>query len=291
MPIKIHLVDATYELFRNYYGAPKRFSPRGREIGATVGVVRSLLSLLRRDGATHVACAFDRVIRSFRNDLFEGYKSGEDVDPLLKQQFTLAEKAVSAIGLVVWPAVELEADDWMASGAERWKGDPAVGQVILCSPDKDLAQCVSGNRVVCLDRRRRMILNERGVEEKFGVPPAAIPDFLALVGDAADGIPGIPGWGKKSAATVLSRYGSLEDIPLSARAWDVSVRRAETLADNLRVRLEDAQLYKQLAILRTDARIEESLADLAWKGVRNADLRALSDQLGPQEIDRILSSQ
>ncbi len=211
--MKIHLVDGTYELFRHHFGAPPRKAPDGREVGATVGLLRSMVALLATPGVTHLGVAFDHVIPSFRNDLYPGYKTGEGVDPALLAQFPLAEEAISALGVVVWPMVEFEADDALGTAARRFEKLSPVEQIVICSPDKDLAQLVSGNRVVCWDRRREIVLDEAGVLAKYGVPPESIPDWLALVGDAADGYPGIPGWGAKSAAVVLSSYGHLESIP------------------------------------------------------------------------------
>ncbi|MFI5369425.1 MAG: 5'-3' exonuclease H3TH domain-containing protein, partial [Spirochaetia bacterium] len=211
--MKVHLVDGTYELFRSHFGAPPRKAPDGQEVGATAGLLRSLLMLVTTPGVTHVACAFDHVIESFRNQLYPGYKTGEGVDPALLAQFDLAERAVAALGIVVWPMVEFEADDALAAGASRFKSQPGVEQVVICSPDKDLAQLVSGDKVVCWDRRRDIVLDEQGVVDKFGVRPSSIPDYLALVGDSADGYPGIPLWGGKSASAVLSRFDHLESIP------------------------------------------------------------------------------
>src|SRR3989337_2539136 len=210
--MKIHLVDGTYELFRNHFGAPPKKAPDGREVGATLGLLRSLYALLSAPGITHIAVAFDHVIESFRNDLFPGYKTGEGVDPNLLAQFSLAEEAVSALGLVVWPMVDFEADDALASAAILFNDEFAVDQVVICSPDKDLAQLVSGRRVVCWDRRRDIVYDEAAVIEKYGVPPVSIPDWLALVGDSADGYPGVPSWGAKSAAAVLYKFGHLEAI-------------------------------------------------------------------------------
>ncbi|HSR66989.1 MAG TPA: 5'-3' exonuclease H3TH domain-containing protein [Acidobacteriota bacterium] len=277
--MQVHLVDATYELFRHYYGAPKRSDPQGREVGATVGLIRSLAKMLREEGATHVGCAFDHVIESFRNQLFEGYKTGEGIDPDLRSQFELAEQACRALGLVVWPGVELEADDLMASAARRYVQEEAVDRILLCSTDKDLAQCVEGTRIVCLDRRRGLLIDEEGVRDKFGVGPESIPDYLALVGDSADGIPGIPRWGAKSAAAVLSRYLHLEDIPERAEDWEVTVRGASSLAENLAERRPQALLYKRLATLRYDAPIQESLHDLEWRGARRKPLESLCRDL------------
>ena len=276
-------MDGTYELFRTYFGAPPALSPAQTEVGATRGLLRTLLSLLREDGVTHVAAAFDHVIESFRNRLFDGYKMGDGVPEDLMIQFPLAERAAHALGLVVWPMVEFEADDALATGAARWAADPAVEQVVICSPDKDLAQCVRGSRVVCLDRRQRRVLDHAGTIEKFGVPPASIPDWLALVGDDADGIPGVPRWGAKSASLVLARYGRIEAIPDDALQWEVEVRGAAALAASLRDRRSDAALYRTLATLRTDVPIGESLADLEWRGARRDELPALLREIGDDD--------
>jgi len=284
----VHLVDGTYELFRSYFGAPPARSPAGTEVGATRGILRSLLSLLREDGVTHVAVAFDHVIESFRNRLFDGYKTGEGVPEDLMSQFPLAERATHALGVVVWSMVEFEADDALATGAARWGADDSVEQVVICTPDKDLTQCVRGSRVVCLDRRQRRVLDHAGTVEKFGVPPASIPDWLALVGDDADGIPGVPRWGAKSAAVVLARYGRIEAIPDDASRWEVEVRGAAALAASLRDRRPEAALYRTLATLRTDVPLEESLADLEWRGARRDEFPALLAELGDDEgLDRV----
>ena len=232
--MRVHLVDGTYELFRAYFGAPSAQAPDGREVGATRGLLRSLGALVRHEGATHVGVAFDHVIESFRNDLYGGYKTGAGIEPALLAQFELAERAAGALGFVVWSMVEFEADDALAAAAARYAGEPAVEQVVIASPDKDLAQCVRGNRVVCADRLRKKTLDEAGVVEKFGVPPASIPDWLALVGDSADGYPGLPRWGAKSAAAVLARWLHIDRIPDQARDWGVAVRGAEALAASLR---------------------------------------------------------
>jgi len=264
--MKVHLVDGTYELFRSFYGPPPKKAPDGREVGATIGLLRSLLSLLSAPEVTHLGCAFDHVVESFRNDLFSGYKSGEGIDPDLFAQFPVAEEAVSALGIVVWPMVEFEADDALATAALRFQQDPMVDQVVICSPDKDLAQLVSQDRVVCWDRRRDIVYDEAAVMEKYGVAPASIPDWLALVGDAADGIPGIAAWGPKSSATVLSRYRHLEAIPANVEEWEVSVRGARRLLENLEAHREQAFLYRRLTTLRSDVPLTESLDDLKWKG-------------------------
>ena len=282
--MRIHLVDGTYELFRAYFGAPKATAPDGAEVGATRGILRSLLALLREPDVTHVACAFDHVIESFRNDLFAGYKTSAGVPEDLLAQFSLAERAVHALGIVVWPMVELEADDAMATAAVRWSDAPGVEQVLLCTPDKDMAQLVRGTRVVLLDRMRRRVVDEAAVVEKFGVPPASIPDWLALVGDAADGYPGIPRWGAKSAAAVLGVYGTLEAIPDRESEWRVAVRGAPALAASLREHREEAYLYRRLATLRTDAPLAEELDDLRWRGARKDELLALCRGIGDDEL-------
>jgi 5'-3' exonuclease len=282
--VKLHLVDGTYELFRCYFGAPPATSPDGREVGATRGLLRTLLSLLREDGVTHVACAFDHVIESFRNELYPGYKTSEGVPADLLAQFPLAERAVQALGVVVWPMVELEADDALATAAARWADAPGVEQVLLCTPDKDLAQCVRGTRVVAFDRRQRRLLDEPGVTGKFGVPPSSIPDWLALVGDSADGFPGIPRWGAKSAAALLARYRRIADIPDSEADWEVLVRGAPSLAASLRERRAEAELYRVLASLRLDAPLVEDLEDLRWEGGRRQALVDLCRELGEDEL-------
>ena len=282
--METHLVDGTYELFRAYYGAPSSRAPDGREVGATRGLARSLLSLLRSEGATHVAVAFDHVIESFRNELFAGYKTGDGVEPELLSQFGLAERMTHALGMVVWPMVEFEADDALATGARRLAADGQVTRVRICSPDKDLAQCVAGERIVCVDRRRRKVIDESAVVEKFGVPPASIPDWLALVGDSADGIPGIPRWGARSASTVLAAYGHIEQIPHDPGLWSVTVRGAAGLAESLASRREEAFLYRTLATLRADVPLEESRDDLRWRGARTAELESLCDELGDEEL-------
>jgi 5'-3' exonuclease len=286
--VRIHLVDGTYELFRAYFGAPKATGSDGAEVGATRGLLRSLLSLLREDGVTHVACAFDHVIESFRNDLFAGYKRGDGVAPDLLSQFPLAERAAHALGVVVWPMVEFEADDALASGAARWYGSGDVEQVLICTPDKDLAQCVRDSRVVCFDRMRRRLLDEPGVVAKFGVAPASIPDWLALVGDAADGVPGLPRWGERSASLLLARYGHIEAIPDDEARWGVAVRGAGALAASLREHRQEAALYRQLTTLRTDVPLAETVEDLRWRGPRRADLDRLCRDIGDEEFkDRI----
>lgn len=282
--MRIHLVDGTYELFRAHFGAPPTLASDGRAVGATVGLLRSLLSLLREDGVTHVACAFDTVIESFRNELFPGYKTGTGVPEELLAQFPLAERAARALGVVVWPMVEFEADDALATAAARGYASSDVEQVVICSPDKDLAQCVRDARVVCLDRRRRLVYDRTGVLEKFGVAPASIPDWLALVGDTADGIPGVPRWGPRSATTLLARYEHLEAIPEDASQWSVRVRGADGLARSLREHREAAALYRRLATLRTDVPLPEEPNALRWRGAVRSELVALCREVGGEDI-------
>ena len=282
--MKVHLVDGTYELFRAYYGAPSATGPDGREVGAARGLMRSLLSLLVSPDVTHVACAFDHVIESFRNDLFEGYKTSQGVPRELLAQFTLAERVTHALGIVVWSMVEFEADDALATASARFADAPGVEQVVICTPDKDLAQCVRGTRVVMFDRRRRILLDEASVKTKYGVLPESIPDWLALVGDDADGYPGLPGWGRKTAATVLSRYRRLEDIPDGDGTWGVTVRGASAVAQRLRDRRADAFLYRTLARLRTDVPLTETLEDLRWSGSRKAELESVCAEIGESDV-------
>jgi 5'-3' exonuclease len=284
--MKIHLVDGTYELFRNHFGAPPKKAPDGHEVGATLGLLRSLLMMLTSPGVTHVGVAFDHVIESFRNDLFAGYKTSEGVDPNLLAQFPLAEEAVSALGVVVWPMVEFEADDALGTAAARFKKNKSVEQILICSPDKDLAQLVEGNKIVCWDRRRDIIIDEAGVVEKYGVSPQSMPDWLALVGDSADGYPGIPGWGAKSASVVLAHYKHMETIPDDPGKWKVSSispGRAASLADNLSQRREEARLYKQLATIRQDVPLTEKLNDLKWQGAYRR-LKEFCHKLGDERI-------
>jgi 5'-3' exonuclease len=281
--MKIHLVDGTYELFRNHFGAPPKKAPDGREVGATLGLLRSLLRLLTSPGVTHMGVAFDHVIESFRNDRYAGYKTGAGVDPNLLAQFPLAEKAVSALGLVVWPMVKFEADDAIATAVARFKKNKSVEQIVICSVDKDLTQMVEGERVVCWDRRREIILNEKGVIEKFGVPPESIPDFLALVGDSADGYPGIKGWGAASTATVLARFKHIESIPKDPNQLRLGLGRATTLIENLQQNYDDALLFRELSTLRTDVPLKETLNDLQWRGAYPR-LKKFCHELGDTRI-------
>jgi 5'-3' exonuclease len=285
--VQIHLVDATYELFRAHY-AP-RPPVRGRDgflLSGVSGLCDQILYLLREEGATHVACATDRVIESFRNDLYPGYKSSIGMDPELLAQFPVAEKAIDALGVVLWPMVEFEADDAIAAGAARFADDPEVERIVICTPDKDMAQCVVDERIVLRDRRRGITYDRAGVLEKWGVEPASIPDFLALVGDASDGYPGLPGWGSKSTAAVLRRYGSIDAIPPRAATWDVSgVSGAVRLAAVLVEQREAAILYRTLARLRLDAPVpQKSAAELEWHGAPRASWETFCDAWG---LDRL----
>jgi 5'-3' exonuclease len=282
--MQVHLVDGTFELFRAYYGSPPSTDVHGREVGAVRGIVRSLLALLGEPDVTHVAVAFDHVIESFRNELYPGYKTGEGLDPVLHAQFVPAEVACRALGVVVWPMTAFECDDALATAAARFDVEREVERVVVCSPDKDLAQCVRGERVVCLDRLRRKVFDEEGVRAKFGVGPASMPDWLALVGDSADGYPGIPRWGAKSAAAVLAVYEHLEAIPVQASEWRVAVRGATALAASFAARRDDALLFRRLATLRTDVPLTETLADLRWCGPDDAALAMLAAEWGDGSI-------
>ena len=267
--LRPYLVDGTYELFRHFYGAPPRSSSQGGEVGAVRGVVQSVLSMLA-GGASHIGVATDHVVESFRNDLWPGYKTSEGVPEVLMAQFPLLEAALVGLGVVVWPMVELEADDALASAASVAADDRRVDQVLICTPDKDLAQCVRGERVVQLDRRKDVITDEDGVRARYGIGPASIPDWLALVGDSADGFPGLLGWGKQSASTVLGHYEHLEAIPASAEDWDPELRRAvrsaPKLAQRLASEMDSALLFRDLATLRVDTTLLPSVEDLRWRG-------------------------
>src|SRR5213596_3751686 len=279
----VHLIDGTFELFRYFLSPGAAFDRSAPEkLRAVRGVVGSILGMLE-GGATHVGVATDHVIESFRNALWPGYKTGEGIDPLLYAQFQPLEDALEALGVVVWPMVEFEADDALAAAAAVAAADARVEQVVVCTPDKDLAQCVRGDRIVQLDRRTRELRNESGVRQKFGVSPASIPDWLALVGDSADGYPGLPGWGEKSAATLLARYHHLEHIPKMATEWEVSVRGALRLATTLAEQRERAMLFRELATLRADAPIGADVDALRWRGPR-ADFAAWSERLGTPSL-------
>jgi len=267
--MQVHLVDGTSDLFRHHFAVPSNIDPQGIEVAAVRGVLGSMLALLEQ-GATHVGVATDHVVESFRNDLWLGYKTSEGMEPVLLAQFPLLEDGLRAWGLTVWPMVEVEADDALASAAAKAALDPRVDQVIICSPDKDFAQCVRGTRVVQRDRVRRITRDEAGVVAKFGVQPLSIPDYLALVGDTSDGFPGLSGWGPKSAATVLARFSHIEAIPEDHRAWGLDVARAGSLAATLNRDRELARLFKQLATLRTDVPVFESVDELVWRAPTRA---------------------
>jgi 5'-3' exonuclease len=264
--VEIYLIDGTYELFRHYYAMPSARDERGREIAAVRGVVSSVLGMIN-GGARYVGVATDHVIESFRNERWPGYKTSDGIEPDLLAQFPLLEDALVAAGVATWPMVEFEADDALAAAASAAARDPRVERVVVCTPDKDLAQCVRGARIVQMDRRRRIVRDEAGIVEKFGVPPASIPDYLALVGDAADGYPGLPGWGARSTAAVLARFGHLESIPRDSREWTgVNVAKPAALAYVLEQQRDLAFLFRDLATLRTDIPLFDSVDELQWKG-------------------------
>ncbi len=281
--VQVYLLDGTYELFRMFYGAPSA-KVDGVEVAATRAWLRNLHTLISKPSVTHVAVAYDYVIESFRNELFDGYKTGAGIDPDLYGQFRLIEEASEALGVTTWRMKEFEADDGIASAAAHLREDPNVEKIFLASPDKDLAQCVRGDRVVMLDRRKNAVLNEGAVVEKFGVAPASIPDYLGLVGDAADGIPGIARWGAKGTAQVLQRYGHIASIPANHDDWDIKVRGGKTLAKNLENERENAELYRRLAVLREDAFDSLDLADVALQAPDRARLEALAERLGDRRI-------
>ncbi len=265
--MKVHLIDGTYELFRYFFAVPSSKDASGQEIGAVRGVLGSVYSMIEA-GVTHLGVATDHVVESFRNDLYPGYKTSEGVAPELLSQFPLLEEALQAMGVLVWPMTYFEADDALASAAEKAARDASVEQVLICTPDKDLAQSVVGTRVVQVDRRRELVRDGAGVEAKFGVRPSSIPDYLALTGDSADGYPGIKGWGTKAAAAVLTHYSHLENIPKDWRDWDPSIKRARGLADSLFAAWDDALLFRTLATLRLDVPVFESVEELRWNGCR-----------------------
>jgi len=280
--MNVHLVDGTYELFRHFFAVPPAKGLDGAEVGAVQGVLGSILSLIG-DGATHVGVATDHVIESFRNELWPGYKTGEGIDPALYGQFQPLEHALEAMGVRVFAMVEFEADDALASAALIAARDPRVARVLICTPDKDLAQCVDGERVVQFDRRLRVVRDEAGVRAKFGVSPVSIPDYLALVGDSADGYPGLPGWGAKSAGAVLAAYTHLEAIPAKASQWSVPVRGAAALSATLEAQREQASLFRLLATLRTDAPSIAGVDELAWRGPR-PEFEAVARALGQASL-------
>ncbi len=284
--MQLHLLDGTYELFRAHFAKrPPRTAPDGQPVSATVGILESVFYLLRDPGVTHLGCATDHVIRSWRNERYPGYKTEAGVAPELLAQFELAEEALRAAGVVVWPMVEFEADDALAAAAARWADAPGIERVVILSPDKDMTQCVrEDGKVVVYDRRKQMFVDADAVRAKFGVSPESIPDYLALVGDASDGFPGLPGWGPTSAATVLRRYRHLEEIPVRASEWDVRVANPLALAAILRERWQEAVLYRELARLRVDVPLKESLEDLRWKGVPRAPFEAMVARLGADHL-------
>lgn len=282
--LKVYLVDGTYELFRHYFAMPKARDAKGREVGAVRGVLASMLGMMR-EGVTHIGVATDHVIESFRNGLWAGYKTGEGVEAALLAQFPILEEVLQAAGIVVWPMVEFEADDALAAAAATAAKDSRVEQVVICTPDKDLAQCVRGSRVVQLNRRTRVTMEDAGVVAKFGVLPASIPDYLALVGDAADGYPGLQGWGAKSTAAVLAKFGHIEAIPASASDWQVNVMNTSALADVLVRDKDQALLFRTLATLRTDIELFSDVDELRWKGP-TADFDAIGRLLDEAVIEK-----
>jgi 5'-3' exonuclease len=266
--MKVHLIDGTYELFRHYYAVPSSKNEGGQEIGAVRGVLISVFSMIEA-GATHLGVATDHVVESFRNDLYPGYKTSEGVPAELLSQFPILEEALESMGVVVWPMTYFEADDALASAAAKAAADQAVEQVLICTPDKDLAQCVVGDRIVQVDRRRNIVRDAAAIEEKFGVRPQSIPDYLAVIGDSADGYPGISGWGSKAASLALTKYRHLENIPKDWHAWDPSIRRARPLAESLFAAWDEALLYRTLATLRLDVPMFDSIDEIRWKGPGN----------------------
>ena len=285
----IHLIDGTYELFRHFYAVPPAQDASGREVGAVRGVLRSVLSMIE-SGATHIGVATDHVIESFRNDLYPGYKTGDGIAPALMSQFAMLEEALDAMGVVVWPMVAFEADDALASAAAKAACDDRVRQVIICTPDKDLAQCVVGTRVVQLDRRRRIVRDEAAIVAKFGVGPQSIPDYLALVGDSADGFPGVAGWGEKAASAALSRYKRLEEIPADWRAWHPPIANARRLSASLQAAWSDALLFRTLATLRLDAQVVDAVDELRWTGPRAAFEPLCRMMNSPELFERAVSA-
>ena len=266
--MNVHLIDGTYELFRHFFAVPSSKNDSGQEIGAVRGVLTSVFSMIEA-GATHLGVATDHVVESFRNELYTGYKTAEGVAPELLSQFPILEEALESMGVVVWPMTYFEADDALASAASKAAADERVKQVLICTPDKDLTQCVVGSRIVQLDRRRNIVRDEAGVEEKFGARPESMPDYLAVTGDSADGYPGISGWGAKAASLALSKYRHLESIPKEWRDWDPSIRRARPLAESLFAAWNEALLYRTLATLRLDVPVFDSVDDIRWTGPRD----------------------
>ena len=288
-PLQVYLVDGTYELFRHFFAVPSATDSKGQEVGAVRGVAASVLAMIEH-GARHIGVATDHVIESFRNKLYSGYKTGEGVPAELYSQFPILEDALETMGVVVWPMVEFEADDALASAAAKASKNRRVDRVLICTPDKDLSQSVVGTRVVQLDRRRETIRDEAGVVEKFGVGPQSIPDYLALVGDSADGFPGIPGWGAKAAAAVLSRYPRLEKVPRDWRTWHPSIPRARSLCETLFGKWDDALLFRTLATLRLDAPVFDKVEDLRWQGAHPAFTRLCGRLKAPGLMRRAASA-
>jgi 5'-3' exonuclease len=285
----VHLIDGTYELFRHFFAVPPATDVSGQEIGAVRGVLHSVLSMIER-GATHIGVATDHVVESFRNELYPGYKTSEGVPPELLSQFPILEEALEAMGVVVWPMVYFEADDALAAAAAKAAHDDRVRKIIICTPDKDLSQCVVGTRVVQLDRRRDVIRDDAGVVAKFGVKPESIPDYLAVVGDSADGFPGVPGWGQKSAALVLSQYPHLEDIPKDFRYWHPTIRTAQRLSVSLFSSWSDALLFRTLATLRLDVPVFDTVEDLSWQGPRESFEEQCRRMKSPDLLSRARSA-
>ena len=286
--MNVYMIDGTYELFRHFFAVPSSKNDSGQEIGAVRGVLISAFSMIDA-GATHLGVATDHVVESFRNELFPDYKTSEGVDPELLSQFPIVEAALESMGVLVWPMTYFEADDALASAAAKAAEDEGVQQVVICTPDKDLAQCVAGNRVVQLDRRRNILRDEAGVVEKFGVKPESIPDYLAVTGDVADGYPGISGWGAKAASLALSKYRHLEQIPKDWQHWDPSIRRARPLAESLFGAWKEALLYRTLATLRLDAPVFNEIDDLRWKGPRD-NFEQVCEQLRATDLYRRVSA-
>ena len=285
----VHLIDGTYELFRHFFAVPAAADVNGQEIGAVRAALASVLSVIER-GATHMGVATDHVVESFRNDLYPGYKTSEGVPRELLSQFPVLEEALEAMGVVVWPMVYYEADDALASAAAKVAKDDRVRQVFICTPDKDLSQCVVGTRVVQLDRRRDILRDEAGVVAKFGVKPQSIPDYLAVVGDSADGFPGLPGWGSKAAALALSQYPHLENIPRDWREWHPSIRKARLLSESLFNAWNDALLFRALATLRLDVPVFDTVEDLCWKGPRPNFAERCRRMKSPELLGRVTSA-
>jgi 5'-3' exonuclease len=285
----VHLIDGTYELFRHFFALPSAADTNGQEIGAVRGVLNSVLSMIER-GATHIGVATDHVVESFRNDLYPGYKTSEGVPPELLAQFPVLEETLEAMGIVVWPMVQYEADDALASAAVKAALDDRVRQVLICTPDKDLSQCVVGTRIVQLDRRQNILRDEAGVVAKFGVKPQSIPDYLAVVGDSADGFPGLPGWGVKAATSTLSQYPHLEDIPKDWRAWHPSIKKAFLLSKSLFSAWSDALLFRTLATLRLDVPVFATVEDLRWKGAQPNFKQQCQRMKSPELVHRVATA-